>query len=451
MSRTILASLALSMLAWCWAGVLAMLVATGGAAAEDWPQWMGPRRDGRWNETGIIEKFPDAGAKVLWRTPIAGGYAGPAVAGGRVYVTDYVRTSGDGKNDFGARSESKGTERVLCLDAATGKELWKHEYACAYKISYPAGPRCTPIVAGGKVYTLGAEGNLVCLGAAKGGVVWQKELKKEYKTDSPFWGFCGHPLVDRQKLICLVGGVGSVAVAFDKDTGKELWKALSTREAGYCPPSLIEAGGKQQLLIWHPQSLNCLNPETGEVYWSEPLAPQYEMSIAAPVKSGDYLYTSGIGSVGLLLKLSRDKPAVEAVWEGKPNTAVYCAGSTPLIDGGVIYGNDCQVGNLRAVELATGKRLWESFQPTTGGERRESHGTVFLTKNGERYFLFSETGDLIIARLSAEKYEEISRAHILEPTGEAFGRAVVWSHPAYANKCAFIRNDKEILCVSLAK
>jgi outer membrane protein assembly factor BamB len=130
---------------------------------------------------------------------------------------------------------------------------------------------------------------------------------------------------------------------------------------------------------------------------------------------------------------------------------VYCAGSTPVIDGGVIYGNDCQVGNLRAVDLASGERLWESFAPTTSGERRESHGTVFITKNGERYFLFSETGDLIIARLTRDGYDEISRAHILEPTGEAFGRAVVWSHPAYANKCAFIRNDKEIVCVSLAK
>jgi outer membrane protein assembly factor BamB len=109
------------------------------------------------------------------------------------------------------------------------------------------------------------------------------------------------------------------------------------------------------------------------------------------------------------------------------------------------------VGNLRAVDLATGKRLWESFEPTTGGERRASHGTVFLTKNGDRYFLFSETGDLIIARLTKEGYQETSRAHILEPTHEAFGRSVVWSHPAYANRCAYVRNDKEIVCVSLAK
>src|SRR6185369_12594200 len=105
---------------------------------------------------------------------------------------------------------------------------------------------------------------------------------------------------------------------------------------------------------------------------------------------------------------------------------------------------DCEVGNLRAVNLQTGKRLWETFKPTTGGDRRESHGTAFITRNGDRYFLVS-------ARLSPEKYEEISRAHLLEPTNEAFGRPVVWNHPAYANKCIFVRNDKEIICVSLAK
>jgi outer membrane protein assembly factor BamB len=175
------------------------------------------------------------------------------------------------------------------------------------------------------------------------------------------------------------------------------------------------------------------------------------MSITAPRQSGDYLYASGIGKCAALFKLDRTKPAVEVVWDGTPTTAVFCANSTPIIDGGTIYGNDCEVGNLRAVKLATGERLWETFQPTTGGDRRASHGTAFLTKNGDRYFLFSETGDLVIARLSPEKYEEISRAHLLEPTAECFGRAVVWSHPAYANKCIFVRNDKEIICASLAK
>src|SRR6185295_16837 len=128
---------------------------------------------------------------------------------GRVFVTDYVKASGESVNDPGQRPPLKGRERVHCFDAATGKTLWKHDYDCAYAISYPAGPRATPTVAGGKVYSLGAEGNLTCLDANSGKVIWSKTLKDEYKCESPTWGFTAHPLVDGNKLICVVGGDGS--------------------------------------------------------------------------------------------------------------------------------------------------------------------------------------------------------------------------------------------------
>ncbi|MCE9529140.1 MAG: PQQ-like beta-propeller repeat protein, partial [Planctomycetales bacterium] len=188
--------------------------------AADWPQWMGEKRDGIWREDGILEKFPDAGPLIKWRVPIHGGYAGPAVAGGRVFVADFVSASGIPKPDPNARSQVKGKERVLCLNAADGKEIWKHEYDCTYNIAYAYGPRCTPTVSGGKVYTLGAEGNLLCLDAEKGKVLWSHDFKADYKTATPAWGFTGHPLVDGDKLICIVGGEGSGVVAFDKNTGK---------------------------------------------------------------------------------------------------------------------------------------------------------------------------------------------------------------------------------------
>ena len=431
----------------CLLVILAVVV-----KADDWPQWLGPTRDDVWHETGIVERFPEGGPKILWRVPIAGGYSGPAVARGKVFVTDYVKSSGEIKNDPGTKAELQGRERVLCLRQSDGKELWRFDYNCPYLISYPAGPRATPTVSDGKVYSLGAEGNLVCLDAETGNLVWSKELKKEYKIEAPHWGFCGHPLVEGDRLYCLVGGAGSVAVCWDKNTGREIWRALSsTPDAGYCPPRMIEAGGKRQLLIWHPQSLNSLNPDTGEVYWSEKLDPQFGMSCAAPQVSGDLLYVSAIGKCAAVFKLDRNRPAAELLWAAKPNTGVFCSNSTPVITDGTIYGNDCEAGNLRAVKLTTGERLWETFKPTTGGERREPHGNTFITKNGDRYFLFSETGDLILAHLLPEKYEEISRAHLIERTNEAFNRPVVWTHPAYANKCVFVRNDKEIVCASLAQ
>jgi outer membrane protein assembly factor BamB len=229
-----------------------------------------------------------------------------------------------------------------------------------------------------------------------------------------------------------------------------LWKALSASEPGYAPPSIITAAGVRQLLIWDADKLNSLDPETGKVYWSEPLKPNYGMAIMAPRKSGDYLFASGIGKVGALFKLKQDKPGVEVVWRGQAKTAVYAANSTPLIEDDMIYGTDCDTGLLTAVDLESGQRLWETAKPTTG-ERRAGHGTAFLVRHGDQHFLFSETGDLILAKLSREGYEELGRFHVLEPTGEAFGREVVWSHPAFADQALFARNDKELVCVSLKK
>jgi outer membrane protein assembly factor BamB len=317
-------------------------------------------------------------------------------------------------------------------------------------MSYATGPRCTATVSGGKVYTLGAEGNLFCLDAATGKPNWSHDLKKEYKVETPLWGFCGHPLVDGHKLICLVGGEGSIAVAFHKDTGKELWRSLAAREPGYCPPSIIDAGGRRQLIIWHVESLNGLDPETGKRFWSVPLAPNHGMSISAPRKLGDLLFASGIGNVALVARLAADRPAVTEVWHGAAQRGVYCANSTPFLENGMVYGCDCATGHLRGVKLETGERVWETLAPTAGGDRRAAHGTAFIVKNGERFFLFSETGRLIIARLTPEKYEELSSGPLLEPTGSAFGRQVVWSHPAFANRRIYARNDRELVCASLA-
>lgn len=421
------------------------------ASADDWPQWLGPKRDSIWRETGILKEFPEGGPPVRWRVPCDLGYSGPAVADGRVFVFDYVKESGKIENNPGARNDLTGNERLQCVSADDGKVLWKYEYDRPYSLSYAAGPRCTPTVDGDKVYTLGAEGDLVCLTVDKGELVWRKDLTAEYGTTAPIWGFSAHPLVDGDLLYCVVGGKGSVAVAFDKNTGKEVWRALSCEPQGYCPPTMIEFDGTKQLLIWDPQSLNSLNPKTGEVYWTVPLQPAYEMSIIAPRQLDNWLFTSGIGRVALMLKLNEGKPGVTEVWRGKPKFAIYSAEATPILEDGMIYGVDCHDGLLIGARIEDGERVWETREPINGGERRANHGTAFLVKQEDRFFLFSETGDLIIAKLSPEGYEEISRFHAIEPTNEAFGRPVVWAHPAFADKSAFIRNDKELIRVDLAE
>ncbi len=423
--------------------------------ADDWPQWLGPQRDSVWRETGILEKFPAEGAKIRWRTPIGSGYAGPAVADGRVYVLDR-KLAEDTKNPSNPfdRAKIPGVERILCLDEKDGHILWKKEYDAPYTVSYAAGPRTTPAISGGKVYTLGAEGNLFCCDAATGQEVWSHDLKQEYGVKTPTWGFAGHPLIDGQKLICLVGGEGSVAVAFDKDTGKELWKALSAQEPGYAPPMIYEAGGKRQLIIWDPKALNSLDPETGEVYWSEPGKANAGMTIASPRKLGDLLFVTSFYNGSVMMRLDSARPAATKVWQSKKASekdtdALHCTMSTPFLEGGYIYGV-CSYGQLRCLQAETGDRVWETFDATTGSAGPVRWANVFLVKNGDRFFLFNEKGDLIIARLAPDGYHEISRAHLIDPLNNDPQRAVVWSHPAFANRSVYARNDAEIVCASLA-
>ena len=435
----------------CVASVAAL--AAKPAVGDDWPQWMGPNRDDVWAETGILEEFPPGGPKVLWRVPVHGGFAGPAVVGERVYVTDYVKSAGDDKPEPTKRNNLQGKERVLCLDARTGAEIWKHEYDCKYTIAYPAGPRCTPTFDGGRLFALGAMGDLLCLDAAKGKPQWSKNLPKEYAAPVPLWGYAGHPLVYKNLLICTVGGKGSAVVAFDKSSGLEVWKSLTAQEIGYSPPTLIAAGGTTQLLIFNGNGLNSLNPDTGAAYWSEPLKTAFSMAIMAPRAQGEYLFAGGHSGQSLGLKLDAAKPTVTLAWKGSRDLGLAPVSGTPFVENGVAYGIDGN-GLFRAIRIATGERLWATAKPVNGkdDERRgPAEGATFVTKNGDRYFIFGENGDLVIARLSPEKYEEVSRTKLLDPVGVGLGRRVVWSHPAYANRCVFARNDQEIICASLAK
>ena len=421
--------------------------------AEDWEGWMGKKRDGVYYETGIIDSIPEAGLEVKWRMPIHGGYAGPAVADGRVFVFDYKKESGKAFNNPGQRAKLEGSERLVAIDEKTGEEIWTHHYECPYSISYPAGPRCTPTVDGDRVYTLGSEGDLQCIMARNGKLVWKKSFKNDFKAEVPIWGFSAHPLIDGNLLYTMVGGKGQGVVAFDKMTGEVKWKALDCN-AGYCPPTIVKRGGVRQMIVFHPKAVVSLNPATGEEYWSIEIEPLYDMSICRPVIEGNYLYASGIGNKSVMIELDDEKPTAKELWRGNPRNSVYGANATPLFVDGVIYGSDCMVGKLFAVDAKDGSRLWETFEATKPGEkRRVTHGTAFLTRLGSsnRYLIMSETGDLMMAELTKEKFKSLGKFHVVEPTGECFGRKVVWSHPAYANKTAYIRNDEEIVAVNLAK
>lgn len=427
--------------------VVILVLAATSTRADDWPQWMGPRRDNVWRESGLLKSFPKGGPKIVWRAPVAGGFAGPAVAGGRVVVTDYSTRDEAPEGNF-ERKELGGVERTLCLEQATGRLLWKHEVPVTYTVSYPAGPRCTPVISGGKVWTLGAEGNLICFDLASGKLLWERALREDYGTKAALWGYAAHPLLDDNRLITLAGGAGSHIVALDKDSGKEVWRSLTAKEQGYSPPTIIEAGGARQLLTLRPDAVSSLEPASGKELWSVPYEATNGSIIMSPVHWRQHLFVAGYSNKSLLLRLADDRPAAMEVWRDPRGKALSPVNVQPFLDGDVLYGFD-QGGTLYAVSLPGGERLWGSTDPVAGG-RAQQVATAFIVKQGDRFWLFNERGELVIAKLSPQGYQEIDRAKVIEPTGTAVGRSVVWSMPAFAARRAYLRNDQELICVELA-
>jgi outer membrane protein assembly factor BamB len=370
----------------------------------------------------------------VWSTPLGEGYSGPAVAKGKVYITDRIR--------------EKRTERVLCLDAETGKIVWTHEYPAQYTVSYPAGPRSTPVVDAGRVYAIGAMGHMFCFDADKGTVLWQRDFVKEFGTKIPIWGLVASPLVDGDQLITLVGGENSLVVAFDKKTGKELWRSLNDEQVGYCPPVIFEFDGVRQLIVWHQQALSSLNPKNGEVYWQIPFRVRAALCIGTPRRVGNRLFVTAFYNGPLMVEVSGKTTKV--AWRGKSDSEVKTDGlhsiiSTPWMNKTHIYGI-CSYGQLRCLDAKTGARLWETFDATGKGR----WWNAFIIPHEDRYFIHNEQGDLIIANLTPQGYKETSRAKLVEPTRPVQRRQTIWSHPAFAMKSVFARNDKEIVRVDLS-
>ena len=440
-----------------FAATVALATASSLAYGDDWPQYRGPRRDGVWRETGIVEKLPPA-PRYRWRTPVGPGFVGPAVAANRVYLCDRVLQGKDQElYRWDRKDPTDGVERVLCLAADSGAILWKYEYPCRYAISFPSGPRATPTVDEGRVYTLGAMGDLLCLDAQTGRLLWSKNYVRDFGTRINPWGMAAAPLIDGRKLIVIAGGKdGAAVLALDKLTGAEIWRALDCPDPGYSAPVIIECAGVRQLLAWLPIGLCSLDPESGKLLWREPAELKMAHSIASPIFDPERrlaLATSFFeGSLMVRLEEKQGKPSASLLWKGgsrselPQNTeGLHGLMSTPAFYKGRLYGV-CSYGQLRCLDPQTGARIWETCAAT--GEGRWS--TAFLVRCDDRFFLFNEQGELIVARLSPERYEELGRMRILTPTTKSGRRTVVWSHPAFAQRAVFARNDQEIVCVDLA-
>ncbi len=466
------------------AAALGLLFLAPVLVAEDWPRWRGPRGDGSWHGPKLPEKWPAAGLKRIWSQPIGGGYAGPAVVDGRLFILDRHpavghRPAADGqKKDepTGRRADSRlgegptadwatGRERILCLDAATGKRLWLHEYATAYGDlgGYSNGPRAMPTVYQGRVYTLGAVGHVHCLDAASGKVIWSKDMVREHKARVPMWGFAASPVIDEDRVIIHAGAEpNGCLMAFNRITGEEVWRSLPD-PAGYATPILIASPSGKQLVAWTPENIHGLDPRTGKRLWSVEYRVTYGVSIATPIYREGIVFVSGYWEGSKAIRLGPKPGDAEVVWE--ENARLNGLMAQPLYRDGRAYLIEKSQG-LVCFDLKTGKKLWDDHRLTPRG--RNPHATIVwlgdrlgLGELGElgdlgdrgdgRVLILNSVAELILARLSPKGYEEQSRTKVLD--------GKVWGHPAFAGTNIYARTDGaeqaktacpfELVCVSL--
>jgi outer membrane protein assembly factor BamB len=423
---------------------LAALIALAPAArADDWPQWRGPQRDGVWRETGIVEKFASPTLTPVWTAAVGPGYSGPTVVGDRVYLMDRVK-------------EPEQQERVLCFDRRTGQPLWTRAYACTYRdIDYALGPRSSVTVIDGRAFAYGAMGHAHALDAATGQVLWARDLATEYKAKINTWAVTGAPLVVGDLVIFQAGGPpDACVVALDVKTGRERWRALDG-PASYSAPRLVRLGDREVVLAWTAFWIAALDPATGKVWWKEPYKPaNMILNVGDPVldETGTKLFLSAFYDGARLYALPRDTSPPTLLWQRKgvnerKTDALHSIIMTPFIRGGHIYGID-SYGEMRCLDLATGDRVWEDTTLLANGR----WATAYFVQHGDRTWITTEKGEIVIARLTPAGFERISSAQFIAPETPLRNRThpIAWAHPAYAHRSLFARNDSTLVCISLA-
>jgi outer membrane protein assembly factor BamB len=391
------------------------------AAAGDWPQWLGPKRDGSTPEK--VAAWKEA-PKLLWKQPVGEGHSSPVVAGSRVFLHTKVK--------------DKDEEEVTAFDAKTGKDLWHASYSrAAFKSVFGLGPRATPAVSGNKVYAFGATGVLSCLDTEGGKLLWQVDTLKEFKAPNLFFGVSCSPLIEGDRVLVNVGGTGASVVAFTKDKGQVAWKALDDK-ASYSSPIVIGEGKDRQVIFLTGQGLAAIAPADGKVLWKFALVDKLAESSTTPVLIGDTLIGSSVtyGSAALKLEAKDGKPGFAEMWK---NPALTCYFSTPVPVGKehvyMVTGTILppQSVTLRCVEVKTGKEVWA--QPKVG-----KYHAALLRTGDDKLLLHDDNGSLVLLEPNPKEYKELARAKVCGST---------WAHPAIADGKLYVRDEKWLLCFQL--
>ncbi len=398
-----------------WRGSLLgwVLVILGYCAVEEWPQWRGPHRDGQAN--GF--KAPTAWPRELekrWQLEVGRGHSSPLVADGKIYV-------------FSRRGED---EVLACLNPVDGKELWHQGYPAPYQVNPAAaahgkGPRSTPVLVGGRVFTLGVSGILTGWDAKTGKRQWQREFSKQFEKTSPLYGAAMSPAVEGDKCIVHVGGHDKGAlVALDVKTGETLW-SCNDDGPGYASPIIATLDSVRQVVTQSQKACIGVDLEDGKLLWKIPFQTEYDQNSVTPIAHEGSVIFSGInkGVDRYRVELQDDEWQTDKIWENK-EVSLYM--SSAVTDGELLFGfSHRQKGQLFAVDLTTGKTLWTS-------EGRLGDNAA-LVETGPLLWALTTTGDLIVFRASDKQFEPLARYKVAE--------TATWAHPVIFPNAVLVKDE----------
>ena len=386
--------------------------------AQEWPQFLGPERDGHYSGPPLSTSWPGDRPATLWSRSVGEGFAGPVVAQERVLLFHRV-----------------GNREVLeALDALTGRPLWRHDYPTAYRddFGFDEGPRAVPVVSGDRVFTFGAQGQLHAVSLETGAPLWHVDTKSRFGFRKGFFGAAGSPLVDGDRVIANIGADGAGIVAFDAASGAVLWTATSD-EASYSSAVAADFGGVRHAVFFTRNGLVGLHPASGEVRFEQRWTSRLRASVnaATPLVVGDLIFVSASYGTGAAV-FRIDGSGLAPLWSSDDVLSNHYA--TSVHHDGYLYGfhGRQEYGpSFRAVDLRTGAVQW-----SVDGFRAGS-----VTLAGDRLVIVRETGELVIAEASPDRFTPLARAPVLPP--------VIRAYPAIANGLLYVRNGDTLVCLDL--
>ncbi|APZ93876.1 PQQ-binding-like beta-propeller repeat protein [Fuerstiella marisgermanici] len=405
---------------------LAVILASAAAQSADWPQFLGPNRNGISSETNLIDAFPDTGPKILWRSSLGVGMANVAVVNGKVFTL----------------YQDDSSQYAVALDEETGDQVWRTSVAPKYNNGQGNGPRATPTVHDGTVFVFSGEGVLAALSAASGDQLWSVDTVSSLKAKPADYGMASSPLIAGDAVIVQVGSKQGAVAAYNRNDGKLIWTAGSGA-AGYSSPVVLTLAGKQQVVAFVGASVLGIDPDSGDLLWSYDYETEYACNTASPVQldKSSLLISAGEnhGSTILKIESAADGFTAASAWSSLGNSSVLRAEwQTPILHDGHLFamdniGSAGPITNLVCVRIADGEQVW--MKPRFGKSN--------LTMADGKLFISTAKGELVLVKATPSGFEEVSRAEVLQKmTRQA---------PVIANGRLYLRDDREVVCLDVRK